>query len=305
MKEYSIGFEKFGTKITFSVMGAEGQGERIEETFKKAEDVYKRYDEVFSRFKIDSELSRLNSRIGRWQAASKEVREIVKKSLEYNIETQGYFDTRIAEGLETAGYDRDFSKMAKLQEGEAQALEKNEKTLRDELKIDGEKVFFGRKMDFSGIVKGLVNDKAARLFFEEGLEDFVVNSGGDMFFAGEETEGKKWTVDIDGVPCEKLTLQISNEAIATSGISKRKWVKGGKGRHHLINPKNPNEFRFDLKTVTVIDSLTEKADVWAKTLFLMGREKGIRFSKENGIKSIFLDYSGAVWISQEAIKYKL
>ena len=304
-KELSFGFEKFGTKIGFSIVADKSFENQSEDIFSKAKEIYEKYDVIFNRFDAESEISKLNLNLGRFQKVSKEILEVVEKALLHNKETEGYFDPRIADFLKEAGYENDFSKMSKIQEGKRNEPSVISEKLEDDLKIEGDEVFFRRKMDFSGIVKGLVNDKVVEFFKKEGFEDFVVDSGGDMYFSGYDVNGEKWKIDVEGVSYEKLVLEISGEAVATSGIAKRKWEKDGKRFHHLINPKNPDDFRFDLRSATVIDESTEKADVWAKTLFLMGKKKGIEFSKKNKIRSIFLDYSGNVWISPEMDKYKI
>jgi thiamine biosynthesis lipoprotein len=91
--------------------------------------------------------------------------------------------------------------------------------------------------------------------------------------------------------------------LATSGISKRKWEIAGQKFHHLINPKEPENFLFELKTVTVILSTTEEADVWAKCLFLMGKEGAIIYARENDMAAIILDYRGSAWISPKAKEF--
>ena len=59
--------------------------------------------------------------------------------------------------------------------------------------------------------------------------------------------------------------------------------------HHLIDLKNPDKFSFELKSVTVVAKNSEAADGWAKVLFILGKEKGIRFAEEKKIAALFLD----------------
>jgi thiamine biosynthesis lipoprotein ApbE len=70
-----------------------------------------------------------------------------------------------------------------------------------------------------------------------------------------------------------------------------------------MNPKNPNEFNFDIKSVSVISSSVEQSDVWAKTLFLMGKGKGMEYSLKNDVASVFLYYNGNVQLSQKAKEF--
>jgi len=154
-------------------------------------------------------------------------------------------------------------------------------------------------MDFSGLVKGYVTDLAAEHFKNKGWENFLIDSGGDIFASGLNENKEKWLVDLEGFSQNKLLIMISDEAVATSGITRRKWSQGEKKFHHLINPKNPEKFNFDIKSVTVISKTAEEADIWAKVLFLMGRERGLKFSNSQKIKSLLLDYRGKLLISKK------
>jgi FAD:protein FMN transferase len=171
------------------------------------------------------------------------------------------------------------------------------------LKIKKNKVLFNRRMDFSGIAKGYITDKAAEFLKNRGFQNFLIDSGGDMNASGTDEDKNPWSISIEGIDENKLNFNLSGKGIATSGITRKKWEKNGQKFHHLINPKNPQEFLFDLKTVTVVSENTERSDVWAKVLFLMGKEKGLKYSDENNIASAFLDYRGSMYLSGEIKKY--
>lgn len=128
----------------------------------------------------------------------------------------------------------------------------------------------------------------------------MVDSGGDMFAAGRPPESGKWNIAIEGVEEKNLRLAISEKAAATSGISRRKWERGGKRYHHLIHPEYPADFSFNLRTVTVIANSAEEADVMAKTIFIQSDEKRKKFAESRNIAAIFLYYSGRAWISPAA-----
>lgn len=299
-----LSFQKLGTEIDLQIII-----ENEEQSFSAQADLleikkyYNEIEEGFSRFNEKSELSFFNKKIGEFAVASNEMLEIAKKAILYNKITDGFFDPRIVENLENIGYDKTFDDM-KLSENLSNPkpflLEKN---LTDELLIENDKICFKRRMDFSGIVKGYATDKMSKILSEKGWKSFLVDSGGDIFFSGNGIDGKKWRVDIEGIPERSLLLELTDIGIATSGIGKRKWERNGKRFHHIINPKNPDNFLFGLQSVTVIDKTTEQADIWAKTLFLMGKKEGKIFSEEKNKACVILEYSGSVWISSAAKKY--
>lgn len=294
-------FKALGTDILILIVGKNPEEtEKAKRVLRVIQSLYREKENIFSRFDENSELNRLNKQAGKFQEVSEDMLAVARKSLEYNIETQGLFDPRIIEILENIGYGKNFP------ENDFKAIAiKDEKflPLAEDLEIKGRSMRFNRRMDFSGIAKGYITDKATELLVKLGFENFLIDSGGDIYASGLDEKKEKWKIGLEGFPEEKIMLRISDEAVATSGITRRKWESGGRKFHHLINPRNFKKFDFDLKSVTVIEKNTIAADVWAKVLFLMGREKGIEFSNRKKIKSLFLDYKSNLYLSQEAKRY--
>ncbi|HBI33605.1 MAG TPA: hypothetical protein DEA43_00600 [Candidatus Moranbacteria bacterium] len=298
-------FRALGTDVVFQiVVPSQAQKNIAIENIAQAKEMYVNFTNIFSRFISESELFKLNLAIGKWNVASDDMCEVASLSLDYNNKTDGLFDPRILGVLEDIGYADDFEngtrKLGKNTQDQALLLNKK---LTEDLKIKDGNVFFGVKMDFSGIVKGYVTDKVVNFFDSNGWENFLIDSGGDIFMRGNDEDGKLWTVDVEGISAEKIMFALSNKAIATSGIGKRRWEIDGRMMHHIINPKNANQFSFDIKSVSVIADLTADADVWAKSLFLMGKKSGIIYARENNLAAVFLDCRGSAWISPEAKKY--
>lgn len=301
---FELQFGGWGTNIDVQIVA---QGNNLQEKARNdlngIRDLYSKYEKIFSRFDKESELSKLNSNIGVFQKASPEIIEIAKKCLKYNKETNGFFDPRIMDNLERAGYVKNFYENDFEKTVSEKGFKKIEKDLSDDLKIENGKIFFGSRMDFSGIVKGWATDRAAEFALSRGWKNFFVDSGGDMYFSGVDEKENKWTVDVEGIDFEKIMFEFSNRAVATSGIGKRKWEISGKRRHHIINPSDPDKFSFEINSVTAISDLVEEADVWSKTLFLMGKEEGMEYAEKNKIGCVFLDYRGNARISKEAKKF--
>jgi FAD:protein FMN transferase len=291
-------FKCLGTDISIRLVVAKEQDVSEAETdLLKAQEIFEEAKKRFSRFDVESELSVLNDNLGHSMKASPEMLFVAKESLRFYELTEGIFDPRIITTLEKAGYDRDFDDISKSVAKVDSQLEKFDRKLSAELLIENDKLCFLSRLDFSGIVKGYAADKVAAFLSEKGWKNFFVDSGGDIFFAGKDEEGKPWYVDIEGIPFEKIMLSLSNEAVATSGIGKRKWEKQGERFHHIINPKKLTEFSFDLKSVTVVAEKTEDADVWAKTIFALGKSEGMECAKKNKLACAILGYRGEVWLS--------
>lgn len=299
-----ISFNGLGTDIEiWIVMDDEDDDSRAEQDLSDIMLFFENTEKIFSRFDDESELSFLNSNLNAYLPASEHMRNVAASALQHHAETGGYFDPRVVSQLENIGYDRDFKDVVLSKKMPDVAVSYFDRDLSEDLLIKDDKICFRSKMDFSGIVKGWVTDKSASILSGKGWKNFMVNSGGDIFFAGRDDEGMAWPVDIESISYEKILLNLQDVGIATSGIGKRKWEKNGIRYHHLINPKKPNDFSFDFKSVTVVAPSTEQADVLAKTLFLMGREKAVDFAKEKGVSCVILDYKGSAWISSAIKKY--
>ncbi|MDP1883785.1 MAG: FAD:protein FMN transferase [Candidatus Moranbacteria bacterium] len=270
-------------------------------------DIFAENERIFSRFDPDSELSRINANIGKRMGVSEKMFEVLELCLKFYELSEGYFDPRVLENLEKIGYDRDFRSNDLNRDGN-QAIELSKITggLADDLVLDpdGNSIMVKKRIDTTGIAKGYAVDEVARFLEQQGFADFIVDAGGDMQARGIDADGARWTVDIEGMEAGKLRLKLDDEGVATSGISRKRWIVGDRKFHHLVNPKDPENFSYDIKTVTVIEKKTVEADGRAKVLVLMGKEKGIGFADRNNIKALFLDYRGNVYLSK-AMKEKI
>jgi FAD:protein FMN transferase len=301
-----LNFRALGTDIEIQiVVSGEQEKQKAKNAFAELKDLYKKKQKIFDRFDPKSEISSLNKNLESFQKASSDVLYLAGRALEYNKISHGLYDPRVIGVLEKIGYDSDFRGKDFSTASLPEKFVAIERPLVEELQIREQEIYFACRMDFSGIAKGYITDCAAEFLKRQGFRNFLVDSGGDIFAAGQNEEGKKWRVEIEGVPKEKLLLEISGKGIATSGISRKKWQVKGKKFHHLVNPRKPNEYSYELRTVTVIEKNTENADGRAKVLVLMGKEKGLNFAKKNKIAAIFLDYKGNIFISPDAKDYIL
>jgi thiamine biosynthesis lipoprotein len=301
--EISSDFRALGTDVNIRIIATDREKEKAKNDLEKAKNIFISKEKILSRFDSESELSKLNKNVGAWQKASPDVLYLAGRALYYHDISGGLYDPRVIEVLEKIGYDKDFKEKDFSVADSPPVFSVSKTELSDDLKINGSKIFFARRMDFSGIAKGYIVDQAAEFLKKSGWKNFLVDAGGDMMISGLNSSGEKWRISVEGVPEEKLMLELSECGIATSGISRKKWQINGKKFHHLVNPKDPNNFSYELRTVSVVAENTENADGRAKTLVLMGKEKGFQFTKKNKIAAIFLDYKGNVIVSPEAKRY--
>ncbi len=229
---------------------------------------FERLEGSLSRFRPDSALSRLN-REGRIEGRP-ELAHVVALALEARNATCGRFDPTIHDALIAAGYDRTFENLSP-EEAPGQVTDCY--LAASEVRVDGDSVVLGPgvRIDLGGIGKGYAVDTA--VVGLAGLGPCLVNAGGDVAVAGVPRAGV-WAVSVE-TPGRPLTVGLTGGGLATSGRDKRRWVRNGEERHHLIDPTTGRPATSPWLRVTVAAPSAVAAEVAAKDVFL-GAESGGR-----------------------------
>jgi thiamine biosynthesis lipoprotein len=217
------------------------------------ERLFARRERIFSRFRPDSELNRVNQAAGTPTHVSAEFTDLLRLALEARRESLGLVDPTLGAELEAAGYDRDFALLAD-DPREPDAVAQTRRTVG----LDGNWVLLPRgvHLDLNGVVKGRTVDDALALMDGEGF----VSAGGDLATRGSI---------VIALPAGG-TVSLVRGALATSGTDRRRWTRGGRLQHHLIDPRTGLPAESPWEQVTVCGATCVGADVAAKAAFLLG-----------------------------------
>lgn len=260
------------TVVTIQVLADDEEmaREAIREAFYEID----RIEKLMSAEDPDSEIYKLNNSETQWVELSPEVIHVLKRAKEYGDLTDGHFDV-------TAKPLVDFWMQEVKQRGTMPTYDELEEILelvdynnliidednnRAKLKKQGMGVTLG------GIAKGYAVDRACEVLKRKGIEDALVDIGGDIRPMGS----KSWTIGIIDPRAEGELLgviQLENKAIATSGDYKRYHLLGTERIHHIINPKTGGPAR-DSISVTVVAEDCLSADALSTGIFVIGPEKG-------------------------------
>ncbi|MFC1722283.1 FAD:protein FMN transferase, partial [Patescibacteria group bacterium] len=266
--------EIMATDIYVGVIGEKSEEEKINNKINECFVIFKEFEKRFSRFIKNNELDKFNNSSGKIQV-SDDLYEILKLSLQFYRTTKGVFDISIYPYLLNEGYvlsskdgyiGETYYYNEKLVALEKLKLHKNCIVEKPENLI----------IELGGIGKGFIINKVKE-FLKNKYRNFVVDAGGDIFYSGKDLVNgyKYWVCEIqspfnESTPIETLTL--SNKAIATSAINKRKWLQKGALKNHIIDPKTSKSISNEIASITVISSSIINADIMAKTLLIMGLE---------------------------------
>lgn len=306
--EVALNFRAMNTHI--EVLIYTDEPEKAAAFCEQVEDLFNYNEAVLSRFKPESELSELN-RTGFKENASELLFQNVTAASQMHEFTGGIFDPTILDALEAAGYNRSFEKISSGQPQLFMAPQPgnfgnwkpaNAAWISLDSASRSIKLAPGVRIDLGGIAKGTTVDQAAGLLREAGFNRFMVGAGGDMFVEGcppQDSQG--WNIVVDN-PLDKesapvASLQVTNQAVATSSTTRRAWYLGQERQHHLIDPRTNHPSTSQFASVTVVAPSVKMADVMAKVALILGpaelRQSHLR-EKSNLGPVVFVTMEGEV-----------
>lgn len=229
---------------------------------------------------------------------------LLERSLELHKSTQGAFNVAIFPVMTAWGFvNDDFAVPSQDILQETLSL-----TDVDNILVDGDssEVNFaveGMAIDFGGIAKGYTSSRVIQILQEYGIENAVVNLGGNVQVLGSKTDGSAWRVGvIDPADPEGTVgvLEAVDSAVITSGGYERFFEEDGVKYHHIIDPATGYPAENGLASVTIVSQDGTLADGLSTSLFVMGQEKATTFWQENRevFDVIFVTDDGQIFVTE-------
>lgn len=150
--------------------------------------------------------------------------------------------------------------------------------------------------DPSGLVKTWAAQAAIDSLLAEGVKDFTLNAGGDIWLSDELTDDSDWKLGI----AKPITIAADSaglltvvnlknspyRALATSGTAER--------GQHIWNPQSAELASSELVQVSVLANDLVTADVWATAAFAEGPRALNRIEKQDGVEALFVFNDGRI-----------
>ena len=152
------------------------------------------------------------------------------------------------------------------------------------LKVEGKDSFLlktapGVQLDFSALAKGYGVDAVGRFLAASGIQDYMVEIGGEVVARGKSPRGGDWKIGIN-VPREDAAMQdiqtaapLHNRALATSGNYRNFYEVNGAKYSHTINAFTGFPERSALLSASVFAPDCMTADAYATAFMAMGLDK--------------------------------
>ncbi len=203
----------------------------------------------------------------------------------------GAFDPTILDALEALGYDRSFESIDRADGPPPIVPQAAPGWSRVQLDYEEQGVCVppGVRIDLGGIGKGLAVDLIAQGLVDRGAASACVALGGDVRVAGDPPNAAGWSVPVEdpvsGVPV--FQTGITKGALAMSTTLIRRWHRGGREVHHIVDPSDGLPAEGGIVSAVVAAKDAWWAEGLAKAAIVAGRQGGAALLHEHGVAAWF------------------
>ncbi len=253
-------------------------------------------DGLMSTYKQDSELSRFNSApINTPFQVSSQIYSVLKAAHSLSVLSDGAYDVTVGSLVNLWGFGPD---------GQPVTVPSKADIANAGLRVGYKKLKFIEEntaiskladiyVDLSSIAKGFAVDAVAETLRQRGIDDYLVEIGGEISAKGLKPGGKEWVLAIESPATDARSvhkiISVSNAALATSGDYRNYYEKAGKRFSHTIDPKTGIPVSHKLASVTVVHDSCMMADGLATMFMVMGPKPAYQLALEKNI-AVYLIY---------------
>ena len=207
--------------------------------------------------------------------------------------TDGAVDPTVGRAMAALGYDRDISAVAG--DGPAVAPRPAARSWRD-VRLDPAvgllTVPAGTHLDLGATAKAYTADLAARTLARRYDTAVLVELGGDVAVAGHRPRAGAC-----GSPSARATtgelVLLHGGGLATSTTTVRRWRRGGRAVHHIVDPRTgaPADGPWRTATVAAADALHANA---ASTAAIVLGDDALGWLEDHGYAARLVAHDGIV-----------
>ncbi|MCX7066345.1 MAG: FAD:protein FMN transferase [Methylococcales bacterium] len=261
---------------------------------------FTRLDMQLSNYRKDSVIEQLNATISSEPLAlSEEIIGLIEQARVVSIASEGCYDLTIKPLFDLWGFNGD-----KLTPPDAASLQAALKQVGfAQIKIVDanhiQKLNPLLRIDLSSIAQGYSVSRMVALLEQQGIENYLVEIGGELQTRGKKPEGTAWRVALEKPLSNERTMQkivtINRSeplAVMTSGTYRHYFDVNGKRYSHILDAKTGSPVDHNIVSVTVLHDNPTQADAWSTALLCLGKTRGIEAANKAGIAALFIEQDG-------------
>lgn len=265
----------------------------------KVDETLSEINQKMSTYIGDSELNTLNNaKTYEWFPVSADLYEVIELSLQISELSEGAFDVTVAPLVNLWGFGpgKSLDKVPEQSAVQSALQQTGYQHIRLQQASSAVQKQAPVYIDLSSIAKGFAVDRVAELFDTIGINNYLVEVGGEMFVKGHNPRGEKWKIGVETPSLAhqgaQQTLAVSGVGIATSGDYRNYFESRGQRYSHMIDPRTGYPVTHQMASVTVIAESTAKADALSTALAVAGPEKAMALAEKYSIAAFFIVRDG-------------
>ena len=285
-----------GTLVEITVQ--ESNKDLAQKAINKSFDEMSRLEKIMSSYLPDSELSKFNTLAGGKKRirVSPDLLKVIQRGIYWGKLSNGAIDISIGPAVKLWEFNSEIPTLPDTDKLLSAASFINYK----DVVIDGGSVSLkksGMSLNLGAIGKGYAVDQAIDVLKKMGIKSGLINAGGDLMAFGLKKATKPWHIGIQHPRKPEriiVSLDVRDEAVATSGDYQRYFIKNKVRYHHILNPKNGWPVNQTISATVIADTVMN-ADALSTALFILGENKGIAFiNSQEGIEGMIVSNLGSV-----------
>ncbi|WP_455218287.1 FAD:protein FMN transferase [Kaarinaea lacus] len=219
---------------------------------------------------------------------------LIKKSQQLAATSHNLYNPAIGRLLDIWGFHNDDGPQGPAPSADAiAALIKSNPQISD-IEVNGIRLTCRNpavKLDFSAMAKGYAVDLGIDLLSSMGIENAIINAGGDLKVIGRHGE-RPWHIGVRHPRRTGVVAAIDvydGESVFTSGDYERYFEdsKTAKRYHHILDPRTGYPADKSI-SVTVIHPDAATADAAATALFVAGPDEWYAIARDMKLKYVML-----------------
>ena len=296
-----------GTTYNLSIELPANNKTPISSIEKAVADELARIDKALSNYRDDSAIEQFNAQQStEVLLADAELVTLVEEARKVYVASNGCYDLTIKPLFDLWGFKKDeFSPptnealsqtlatigMSKLETIDASHLRKQIPQLR---------------IDISSIGQSYSVDRIARVLENYGIQNYLVEIGGELFAKGKKPNGDSWRIAVEKpLPNERKLQKIASFdsgmplALITSGTYRHFFDSNGKRYSHILDARSGKPVEHNTVSVTIFHENPTIAGAWGTALLCLGSKDGIKVADDNKLAVLFIDQQGDELIEYE------
>lgn len=264
-----------------------------------------RIDLLMSNYRPDSVIEAFNAQQSQEPIeVGEELVQLVEIARQVSVHSEGCYDLTVKPYFELWGFRGD--KLTKPSTEQIQAL-KQTIGLDKVSSKDGSltKLNPALRVDVSSIAQGYTVGQLAKILDKAGIQNYLVEVGGELVSKGKKPEAKAWRVAIekplpDSQKLQKIISVQQSEplSIMTSGTYRHFYDQDGVRYSHVLDARTGTPVTHDTVSTTILIPDPTWGDAWSTAFLCMGSEQGLKVADELKLPVLFIDQQGDDFIEK-------